>query len=75
MRGLLPQVGQGFEQQSLSSSVAVVIPQHPTKPLALLQFSSRLPNVFIRFEQPVAQTLVIPFGVVVLQVVAFGIPE
>jgi hypothetical protein len=48
------------------SSIAIVMPQHPTQTFALLQLSSRLPNVRINFEQPVAESLVISLGVIML---------
>jgi len=51
-----------------SGCVAVVAPQHSTESFATLDLSSDSTNFFARINQLIAESLMIPFGVIVLKI-------
>ena len=48
--------------------MTMIVPQESAQSLATLDLADRMSNFTARFKKLIAQSLVIPFGVIVLQV-------
>ena len=52
----------------LSCSVAIIVPQHPTQPLPAFDRARKRTDLVPRFDELIAEPLVIPLAMIMLEV-------
>lgn len=62
------EVNEQLARLPLLRGVPIVIPQHATQPLTTLDFAGYCADFVTRFDNPIAQSLVISLSVIVLNV-------